>query len=273
MLTHLNFPHWGGKSISDHLLNQEIAYVCAGTAQKIKNKFQKVLNEANPNLEIITRYEALNPNELWATDIFQFDWYGDTLYIPVLIDDSSRFVISWMISFSPTTDLVLNMIEEATIEHQVPVAIKSDNGPQFRKSFAKGLNLLGIEHINSPCFRPSYNGKVERLIKDIKYAVSTNKELNSNLKNLVQAIRGKVYEHNFIKPQQSLGGITPYDRFSGKEQLVKTRRFDFKQKELARRGFNCQRANNINNSRGIVVPIQRDGKKVLDVKIAFEIKS
>ena len=91
----MDFPDWGGESISNYLLNNKITYLSPGTAQKIKNKANKILENTEYELKAKMRYEALNPDDIWAIDFLEFDWYGQTIYIAILIDDHSRYVLNW----------------------------------------------------------------------------------------------------------------------------------------------------------------------------------
>ena len=175
----ITYPQWGGQSISDYLLNEQIVHVSYGTAQKIKNKVKELINnqEQQQELKFVTRYEALAANDIWAMDFMQFEWYGETLYIPIIIDSYSRFMLGWKITDSPTTELVLNLVDRAITTHQAPKVIKSDNGPQFRENFVDELEEREIFHLNSPSFTPQYNGKAERKIKDLRSVIEKVKHL------------------------------------------------------------------------------------------------
>jgi transposase InsO family protein len=175
--TYLEFPGWGGKKISEYLLNNGITYLSPTTAQKIKNKVNKLIEDTEYELKVKTRYQALKPNDIWAIDFLEFKWYGQKIYIALLIDDHSRFILNWFLSTGPTTNLVVKMIDEAKKQYGKPQVIKSDNGPQFRKAFRKELERCNIIHLNSPVFTPSFNGKVERVNLELRQIISNLKDL------------------------------------------------------------------------------------------------
>lgn len=264
------FPNWGGQNISNYLWNNEIVYMSSGTAQKIKNKILKELEDKDYEFDMITRYEALQPNDMWAIDFIQFNWYGQTLYIAILLDDHSRYILNWRISTSPTTQLVIDMIDDACSQYEKPIVLKSDNGPQFRKQCTHELNNRGIFHLLSPTYYPQFNGKVERVNKDIKEIVRGISDLD--IESISVGIEQLVHDHNFVQPHQALGGITPHQRFSGQEHEVKREMEAFRQRDLSRRGFDAAARSEVKSPpEGITVPIQRDGRTILRVRMYHEI--
>ena len=273
----LEYPKQGGAKISDFLLNQQIAYVSPTTAQKIKNKANQALENSEYKLSVLTRYEALQPNDIWAIDFIEFDWYGKTIYIALLIDDHSRFVLNWCLSTNPTTFFAAKLIDDTIKQYGKPKVIKSDNGPQFRKSFKQQLNKQDIYHLNSPAYRPQYNGKLERLNKDIDFII--DQVQNLKISNITKCIDQTVKEHNCKRPHQSLGGITPEQRHNGKERQIKQKMKQFRQKELNRNGLNYLSSDEVANyhkyhnliSSGIIKSIKREGKKIISVRFFSEI--
>ncbi len=265
----LAHPDWGGKKISDYLLKEGRLYTSPGTAQKIKNRINTELNNLGYELEFMMRFEVLAPNDLWATDIIEFDWYGQTLYVLVLFDEHSRFILDWRISTSPTTELAVTLVDESIASYARPRAVKSDNGPQYRKTFAAELEKRGIHNLSSPPFFPQYNGKLERLNSDLKGVVTKASELD--LKSISDLLAEKVHEHNFIRPHQALGGVTPHTCYTGEADEKKREMAEFKTRELECRGFHASHDNTNSKPEGILTPIRRDGETVLCVRSFYEV--
>lgn len=270
---HLDFPLWGGEKISDFLLKKQIAYISPGTAQKIKNMVNKQLDGLGYRLNVKTRYEALSPSAMWATDLMQFDWYGNTLYVALFHDDNSRFVVNWGVTTSATTEFVINLLDEAIDKYGAPEVVKSDNGPQFRNTFAGNLEERDIAHLPSPLYFPQYNGKLERLNRDIK---GFAEELNHlDIENLIAGIGQAIYEHNYVRPHQGLDGITPAQRFNGLEEEIKDKMAAFKEEQKRTKRCPTPDASpepNTTSPRGIVVSVRRDGETVLSVRSFSQIQ-
>lgn len=53
------------------------------------------------------------------------------MYLIVVIDLFSRFIVGWSISRTMTDDLVVNTINEAIGNHEIPKIINSDQRSQF----------------------------------------------------------------------------------------------------------------------------------------------
>ena len=268
--TYLEFPSWGGTKLSDFLCNQHIAYVSPGTAQKIKNKLNKLIDSSEYKLSVLTRYEAMNPGDMWAIDWLQFNWYDEKLYVAILHDDNSRFVINWGITASPTTQFAINLIDEAILRYGAPNVLKSDNGPEFRMQFAQELVKRGIIHLNTPVYTPEYNGKLERLNRDVRHIITEFKEYEQNLElsNVITGISEAILDHNYVRPHQALDGITPAQRFNGEDANIKNNMQSFKFNENVRKGTSAPNRDISEKSepKGIVAPIRRDGNTILSVR-------
>jgi len=263
------YPEWGGKKISDQLLKEGILYVSPGTAQKIKNRVNDLLLSCGYELELMMRFEVLAPNDLWATDIIQFDWYGKTLYVMLLIDEHSRFVLNWRLSTSPTSGLAVTLVDESMKKYDKPKACKSDNGPQYRKTFESELEKRGIVDLSCPPYWPKYNGKLERLNGDIKELCNRAKSLGT--KSIVELIEKKVYEHNFIRPHQALDGVTPHLSYTGRAEDRLKEMDELKRSKLKKCGFECSNDNQKSKPGGILTHIRRDGEIVLSVRSFYEV--
>ena len=270
--TYLEFPSWGGTKLSDFLCNQHIVYVSPGTAQKIKNKLNKLIDQSEYKLSVLTRYEAMNPGDMWSIDWLEFKWYGEKLYVAILHDDNSRFVLNWGITASPTTQFALNLVDEAILRYGAPNVLKSDNGPEFRKQFAKELVKRGIFHLNTPVYTPEYNGKLERLNRDVRHIITEFKEyeqsLRLDLSTIITGISEAISDHNYVRPHQALDGITPAQRFKGEETDIRDNMQHFKFGEKVRKGTFVPDRDMSEKSepKGIVAPIRRGGNTILSVR-------
>jgi transposase InsO family protein len=125
-----------------------------GKAQKKKRKPRKP-----------RRFERTKPNELWATDITEFQLAGGmTVYVIAFMDDHSRYIVSWGIYAGCATELVLEVLRKGISVYGRPTEILSDHGPQFwvrrgKTQFQKFLQREDITAIKAST--PEGNGKIE----------------------------------------------------------------------------------------------------------------
>jgi putative transposase len=70
------------------------------------------------------------PDHIWGTDITYVRMKGGWMYLAVILDWYSRYVLSWSMSDTLSTDFVLEALEGAFKEGQ-PQIINSDQGVQY----------------------------------------------------------------------------------------------------------------------------------------------
>lgn len=228
----LGHHDWGEKKLSQFLVLNNICWLSPSTLGRIKKKLKEML--AGHKLTLPMSYEFINPNDAWALDFLQFEWGLHTLYILVILDDCSRFVLNWSVTSHPTTQLVKELLTETFAIYGLPKVVKTDNGPQFRKQLAEFLNNARIEHYPSPFRTPTFNGKIERLYGDIRTATESAGQA-STIEECISIIGKALYEHNYIRPHQALGGITPYQRYAGLEEHIKEQIKRFKEQLKAQK--------------------------------------
>lgn len=232
--TIFKYPDWGPEKLSQYLTREQICYLSSSTLYRIKKELEKKLN--CEDIQINQRYEFIEPNDCWALDFLEFKYKQQKLYLSFILDDKSRYILNWSITTSPTFEFVKNLLSQTFKQYEKPEVIKTDNGPQFRKQFAKQLKEWLINHHPSPVYTPNYNGKVERKNRDFRKIVNEIDD-NMSLETLFGTISNFIYEHNHIRPHQSLEGITPYQSYNGFAEEVKAKMKAFKEKELERKGF------------------------------------
>lgn len=231
----IKYPDWGGEKLSQYLLQKEVCYLSPSTMNRIKSNLKQYLDLEN--LNYTQRYEFLHPNDCWALDFLEFKWKNQTLYLCFILDDKSRYILDWSITSKARSKFVQNLLSKAFKKYGKPKAVKSDNGPQFRKQFQEFLNSWLVKHHVSPYFSPSYNGKVERKNRDLNDIIEQVDQKEKSMEELFTIIGNSIYEHNYIRPHQSLEGVTPYQSYMGFEDKVKAKMEAFKKREKERKGF------------------------------------
>jgi transposase InsO family protein len=255
----IKYPEWGGEKVSQYLTREEICYLSPSTINRIKNNLDEYLDTNKVNC--IQRYEFINPNDCWALDFTEFNWGDKTLYLCFILDDHSRYILDWSITASPTFEFVKNLLSKAFKQYGTPKAVKSDNGPQFRKQFGEFLDAWLIKHHSSPVYSPTYNGKIERKNQDLKQIIEQIDEQNTCLEELFTIISNSIYEHNYVRPHQSLDGVTPFQSYNGFADEVKAKMETFKKQELERKGFKSKKKVILPNqeekpkTKGLIVPV------------------
>lgn len=229
------YPERGGVTLSTFLALNGFNYLSPATINRIKKAVREQCGDVH--VPLYQRYEFIEPHDAWAVDLMQFKWQGQTVYVLVVLDDCSRFILNWNATTHPTSSFVQATLQETMLRHgHKPKLVKADNGPEFRKQFRSWLADSGIPILPSPFYTPTYNGKVERVNADLRQAVNIMLPRCTTLEQVVGGIAQCIYEHNHMWPHQSLHGVTPYHRLAGMEEIVHTSVEHVKQLERARCG-------------------------------------
>jgi len=172
------------------------------------------------------------PHEMWATDASYFRVIGWGFYYMVTVmDDFSRFVLSWKLQRDMTSDSFIEVIQDAVdltgmteVSLDDRTRLLSDNGPGYvSRAFGDYLRLVGIRHILASPYHPQTNGKIERYHQSIKGVV--NQVPYDVPRDLEMAISDFVSYYNNRRYHKALGNVTPADVLHGRrEQILKKRK-------------------------------------------------
>ncbi len=216
----LLYNHWGGVKLSNFLALNNIFYLSPATFNRIKKKLTGKVKKKQ--LKLAVSYEFIDPDDAWCLDFLTFNWGHHKLYILLIIDDCSRYLLNWTVTTQETGEQVRALLSETFLIFGTPKVLKSDNGPPFREELSSFLAKLDIEHYNSPKKRPIFNGKVERCNKDIRFTVRVAAK-SAEADQLISIIGRSVHEYNYLRPHQALEGVTPYARYEGLDKMFKAR--------------------------------------------------
>jgi transposase InsO family protein len=121
----------------NHLVPRRVkSYKCL-TKSSGKPKNQDLLNR---------KFTAAAINQVWVTDITQVDIKTGPVYLAVIMDLCSRYVVGWEVRADITDTLVINALTKA-IKSRDPSAgfiVHSDHGSQYTSQlFAANVRLYG----------------------------------------------------------------------------------------------------------------------------------
>ena len=198
----------------------------------IENGYQKKGKIGTGELQ---RFEAERPNKLWQMDILDF-WIGKLrVFVLLMLDDYSRFVVGFGIFTEATMSHAITVLRKAVARYGKPESLLTDRGMQFyswrtMSRFQKLLESLGIEHILARPHHPQTTGKVEALNKRIQNELIQKRHFRS-VSELEKEIRKWIYDYNHNRTHQGirdpeLGSVlVPADRYFGRveEVLAKVR--------------------------------------------------
>ena len=188
------------------------------------------------------RDKTTAPNQLWQTDftylkIIGWGWF----YLSTVLDDYSRYIISWKLCTGMSTSDVqdtLNLalkasgLEQTKVQHRP--RLLSDNGPCYISGqLAEWLEEKGMSHTRGAPYHPQTQGKIERWHQTLKNRILLeNYFLPGDLENQIAAFVG-YYNHQ--RYHESLKNLTPADVYTGRGQTILLQREKTKRRTMQQR--------------------------------------
>ncbi len=110
------------------------------------------------------------PNVIWVGDFTYLHFHGKIVYLATVIDRFTREVIAWQLGFHHTTQLVLDVLEDAVQKRNTkPLIFHSDQGSEYTSNAC--IQWI-IDHkifpSHSPKAKPWNNGHQESFFDKFK---------------------------------------------------------------------------------------------------------
>lgn len=189
------------------------------------------------------RPEIDGPNQRWCWDISYCytETKGVFLYLFALLDEYSRKVISWRISWNMTHKEGIELIQEG-LENEglVDIDVKlpdlmNDRGAQMKaKAFMRMCKDIGINQQFSRPRTPNDNPFIESLFSTVKRYPS----YPGIFKDDIEAVTYFTTFFDFYNNEKyhtRIGMVTPVQRHTGEDKITIERRKDFLQKARFKR--------------------------------------
>jgi putative transposase len=155
-----------------------------------------------------------HPDQVWASDITYIRLLHGFVYLVVIMDWFSRYVLSWQLSITLEKDFCIEALKRALFISR-PEIFNSDQGPQYTSE--EFINILKEKDI-----RISMDGRgrlydnifVERLWRTVKYEeVYLHDYLTVSLAK--EGLSDYFYFYNTERPHASLDNRTPFEVYYG----------------------------------------------------------
>ena len=160
-------------------------------------------------------------NQVWSTDITYVPMSNGFLYLCAIVDWYSRYILSWEISNTLTTDFCVKALETALKLGHKPEIFNTDQGCQFTSNdFTKVLIDEEILISMDGKGRALDNVFVERFWRTIKYEYIYLHEFKDG-KALFDGLLKFMQFYNFERKHQSLRYLTPNQVFNERLSIAK----------------------------------------------------
>jgi len=118
---------------------------------------------------LLNGYEITKSNQVWEIDISYLPMRKGFMYLFAIIDVYSRYVISWSISNTMTSEWCVSVLKDAFYNYGTPETINSDQGSQFTaENYVNLLKNNNIKISMDSRGRALDNIFIERLWRSVK---------------------------------------------------------------------------------------------------------
>lgn len=166
------------------------------------------------------RFEASRPLELAQMDILEVYINKARVFLMILMDDFSRFILGFRLLEETSIDHVIVLVREAVDRYGKMEEILTDRGFVFyswrgANRFELYLEKEGIDLTHARPHHPQTLGKVEALNRRVKTELF-EQERFSTVQEGFSALGRWVDHYNHRRPHEGLGGfLVPAERFHG----------------------------------------------------------
>ena len=232
------------RQLAWHITDKYGYYISESSVYRILKQYDLIPSPAYIVMSASDKFKhpTRRINELWQTDFTYFKilgwgWY----YMGSILDDYSRYIISWKLFTSMSASDVkelLDMAVEKTDIARVSVRHKprllSDNGPCYLSGeLQKYLESQEITHTRGAPYHPMTQGKIERFHRSMKNEVKLNNyyfpdDLSAEIDRFVDYYNNRRYH-------ESLNNVTPADVYFGRDNDIEIKRRETKRRTLKQR--------------------------------------
>jgi len=165
-------------------------------------KVEKQKGSVYPNYLLFE--SPLAPNDIYATDFTYIKFEGRWLYVGTVLDLFTREIVGVSILRTHNTQLVLNALGSALLNHPPPRIIHSDQGSEYKsKDFGSMCAKLEITQSMSAPGCPWENGYQESFYKGFKIELGDPNRFDT-LGELVAEIYKVVHYYNTSRIHSAL---------------------------------------------------------------------
>jgi putative transposase len=180
------------------------------------------LSLANPAHRVypylLREVRVSRPDQVWASDITYIRLRGGFVYLTVVMDWHSRYVLSWELSNTLDAAFCLSALEKALGISQ-PEIFNSDQGGQYTsEAFTGRLRQDGVRISMDGRGRAYDNIFVERLWRTVKYEEVYLHDYAS-LAEAQESLARYFHGYNHRRPHQALDWRTPAEVYFAHQEV------------------------------------------------------
>ena len=237
----LDIPELSPRELAFHITDNLGFFISESSVYRILKRRGLITSPAHILMRADDEFKdkTTHVNQMWQTDFTYFKiigwgWY----YLSTILDDYSRYIVSWELCSSMTSKDAQRSIEAALqrtgLHNGNTPRLLSDNGSCYiSNNLADYLESVGMDHVRGAPNHPQTQGKIERYHRSMKNVIKLEHyyspdELRYRLKEFVDYYNNQRYH-------ESLQNVTPADVYFGRDKMILRNRELIKQKTIKNR--------------------------------------
>jgi putative transposase len=234
----LNCPELSSRELAWRITDNEGWYISESSVYRILKARGLISPPSHDVVRAANEFKdkTSSINELWQTDftylkVIGWGWY----YLSTIMDDYSRYIISWELCKNMKSDDVQRCINDALKKTGLKITerpkLLSDNGSCYISTeLGSYLERAGIRHVRGRAQHPQTQGKIERYHRSMKNVIKLDnyyspEELERNLSEFIDYYNNERYH-------ESLENLTPSDVFFGRGDRIINQRKETKYRTM-----------------------------------------
>lgn len=247
----LEKPELSSRELAWHITDTYSYYVSESSVYRILKANGLI---TTPSFRVMSASESFHDkttyvNQMWQTDFTYFKIYGwGWYYLSTILDDYSRFIVSWELCSSMKAADVKSTIDKALftvdLPENRPPKLLSDNGSCYiSNELAEYLQERDIHHVRGRPLHPQTQGKIERYHRSMKNVVKLDNYFSPG--QLEVKMEEFVKYYNYQRYHESLQNLTPSEVYFGtghkklkQRKLTKNRTLEARKKQFQKNQLN-----------------------------------
>jgi len=240
----LEHEELSSRELAFHMVDEHKWFISESSVYRILKEAGLITAPAHIVLSAADEFEnkTVRTNQMWQTDFTYFKIVGWGWYfLSTVIDDFSRFILSWDLRSKMTSKDVEPSLDEALrfaglTKGKAPMLL-TDNGKCYLSAELRSyLAEKGIVPINGKPYHPQTQGKIERYHRTMKNVIKLENYYSPE--DLSLSIGEFVQYYNYHRYHESLNNMAPADVYYGRAGRILAERQKTKEETLRERRRN-----------------------------------
>lgn len=224
---HTKEPTWGYRTITTILRRDYCLKINRKKVRRMMRDMGIYALYPKPNLSkryhaqyvrpyLLRNLEISRPNQIWGVDITYIRMSKGFMYLFIIIDWYSRYIVDYELSSTLDKSFVQNCLKRALSIHK-PEIINSDQGSHFtNQSYIDLLEEAGVKISMDGKGQCLDNAITERFFRSLKYdriyvyEYETPRELRTMVNEYIKT-------YNTYRPHSSIEDLTPFEVYFGNQ--------------------------------------------------------